>query len=119
MRFDPIACPECGQLAKGALDWVPGCSIFLYPDDLSDDSDASDVQASLNAGGVLEYSGETKMYWDGSETETDDQGRVKLICSDGHEWWATDLDRDPPKDAKPETKPQFRGIQLEQPTPDN
>ena len=34
-----------------------------------------------------EYSGETKVFWDGQATEPIDQtGKATLICDKGHEW---------------------------------
>ena len=39
--------------------------------------------------GSAEYLGGTDVCWDGQLTIRDEQGRVILICADGHEWPAT------------------------------
>jgi hypothetical protein len=70
MRFDPPQCPQCGQLAKGVLETIPGLARLLFED------------------GNAEYAGSTDVYWDGQEAIRDEQGRVRLRCPDGHEWLA-------------------------------
>jgi len=71
MRFDPPQCPQCGQLAKGTLESIPGLARLLLDED-----------------GSAEYAGSTDVYWDDQETIRDEQGRVTLMCPDGHQWLA-------------------------------
>ena len=72
MRFNPRHCPHCGELAKGTAENVPG---------------RCDLEFDEN--GDAEYDGDgTKLFWDGAETDTDDEGRVLLLCSNGHDWRA-------------------------------
>ena len=69
MRFDPWKCPECGKPARGTHEMVPGLALLNFAPD-----------------GEAEYEGETKMYWDGQTTDTDDAGKVLLECPEGHQW---------------------------------
>jgi hypothetical protein len=69
MRFDPLFCPECGEMARGTLETITGVAEF----------DASD-------NGSVEYSGYTEINWDGQETVTDDGGNARLVCPNGHDW---------------------------------
>jgi len=71
MRFDSPQCPQCGQLAKGVLETIPGLARLLFDED-----------------GGAEYAGSTDVCWDGQEAIRDEQGRVRLICPDGHQWLA-------------------------------
>ena len=75
MRFHPIKCPVCGQLASGTEETVPGSA-----------------QIDADADGNAEYSGETKMWWDGQETVCDDGFHVRLTCHNGHDWEAIRTD---------------------------
>lgn len=72
MRFDPLHCPECGELARGTCDLIPALGLLL-----------------IHADGSAEYEGETKVLWDGQYTDTDEEGRVTLACPEGHLWPAT------------------------------
>lgn len=72
MRFTPWKCPECGQPAKGTLETVPGLALLTFDDD-----------------GKAEYDGETKIDWDGQESQQDECGRSLLECHAGHQWPAT------------------------------
>jgi hypothetical protein len=87
MKFNPCRCPECNALPKGTLDWTPSTALMS-----ADDERARNPE--------FEYDGESKMHWDGQETEEDDQGRVGLICPNGHEWFAL-MDGAEPKPAPP------------------
>ncbi len=69
MRFNPSKCPQCGQLAKGTLETIPGLALLMFDED-----------------GNAEYAGGTDVCWDGQQTIRDEQGRVRLMCPDGHEW---------------------------------
>ena len=71
MKFKPARCPECGELAKGTAETVPGIALLDFDDD-----------------GNADYSGETKVLWDSQETVCDEDGRVTLVCPDGHDWQA-------------------------------
>lgn len=70
MKFKTIICPECGEVADGTLEQVPGIALINF-----------------NQDGEGEYSGETKILWEGQQTEpVDDNTKVTLICAQGHEW---------------------------------
>jgi len=73
MKFDPIHCPECGELAKGTVDLVPGLALLTDPDD----------------DGQVDYEGETEIAWDCQETIQDEEGKFKLECSNVHNWFAS------------------------------
>jgi len=72
MRFNPWMCPQCGQAAKGTLDTIPGVALLTFDEH-----------------GNAEYFGQTDVCWDNQTSVVDDQGRVKLLCPDGHQWPAT------------------------------
>ena len=72
MRLDPWKCPECDQPAKGTLETIPGIALLLFDED-----------------GSAEYFGQTDVCWDGQVTIRAGDGRVTLICADGHEWLAS------------------------------
>ena len=77
MRFNPFHCPTCGIEARGTVERLAGCALFTAPDET----------------GAIEWYGETIIWWDCQETVTESAGElelVRLICEDGHEWWATD-----------------------------
>jgi len=69
MRFDPWKCPECGQQARGTLEAIPGVALLLFDDD-----------------GSADYLGGTDVCWDGQKTVRAEDGRVTLVCPDGHDW---------------------------------
>jgi len=74
MRFDPIRCPECGELANAVLDEIRYCRAFITEPDVS---------------GEVEYEGETDVNYDGQESMREDGkdfGRILLTCPDGHDW---------------------------------
>jgi hypothetical protein len=72
LKIDPATCPTCGKPAHATADLVPGNALL-------DD----------NGDGTFEYSGETKMCWDGQYTDTDKDGLALVLCEEGHEWSAT------------------------------
>ena len=69
MRLTPWKCPRCGQPAAGTLETIPGLALLMFDDD-----------------GQAEYSGETRVLWNGQETDWDEFGRAILECSNGHAW---------------------------------
>ena len=74
MRFDPIKCPECHELAIGSVETVPGIALFMVFDD------------------GVEYDGMTKIYWDGQTTDRDEDGKALLQCCNDHTWFAAQDD---------------------------
>jgi len=70
MRFETATCPSCGQLAKGLLETIPGIALLLFDE----------------CGGA-QYAGGTDVCWDGQSTIRDENGRVTLLCPEGH-WWS-------------------------------
>ena len=75
MRLNPPTCPVCGQIARGTVEIIPGLALL-----------------SFDESGEADYAGETQVHWDGQTTDRDNQGRVRLICSAGHDWPATMTD---------------------------
>jgi hypothetical protein len=71
MRFDPLFCPECGEMARGTLETITGVAEFAVAED-----------------GSVEWSGYTAVDWDAQETVVDDGGNARLVCPSGHEWFA-------------------------------
>jgi hypothetical protein len=71
MRFDPLFCPECGEMARGTIETVTGVAEF----DIADD-------------GSVTYSGYTDIWWEEQQTVTDEGGNVRLVCPKGHDWSA-------------------------------
>lgn len=95
MRFDPIRCPTCGGLARGTVEQLSGCALFMYvdargepvnPPDPLDDDHAEELARTLG----IQWEGETDVWWDGQRTRRDPEGRARLICQNGDEWWATE-----------------------------
>jgi hypothetical protein len=72
MRLTPWRCPECDQPAKGILETIPGIARLHFDED-----------------GSAEYAGGTDVGWDGQESVLAPDGRVTLVCPDGHEWLAS------------------------------
>jgi hypothetical protein len=68
MRFKTPKCPECGELAKGTVDTIPGCALLTFAED-----------------GSAEYFGETEVFWDGQTTMRVGDALV-LHCDQGHDW---------------------------------
>lgn len=88
MKFDPIKCPHCGEVARGSIETVTGVALFTGPDEK----------------GEVEYAGETDIDWNTQETIIDEDADgdpvgVILSCPNGHEWTARDLTLDFPQAA--------------------
>jgi hypothetical protein len=76
MKFDPIHCPECGELANGTLEQVHGRWYLSEPDP---------------ATGHLAYTGEDEVFWEEIRTVERD-GKPVLLCPNGHDWPAAQID---------------------------
>ena len=74
MRFDPITCPEhaCGETARGTLERLSGVALL-----------------DVHQDGTADYAGDTEIFWDEQRSVRDEQGKVTLICPNGHDWNAT------------------------------
>lgn len=117
MRYSPLVCPDCGKLAVGILEHVPATVLFDYPSDVDDTSDPNDIQRLIDDGAELEHAGESKMHWDSSRPIRTEDNRVVLVCYEGHEWPARDLDDSEQTDEpavlqEVKIPAQFRGIDL-------
>jgi hypothetical protein len=73
MRFDPIRCPECGELANAVMEEIRYCRALI---------------SEPGPDGEVEYSGGTDVNWDGQAPMREDGGRILLTCPDGHDWLA-------------------------------
>ena len=97
MRFDPAYCPDCNLVAYGTQEMLPGIA-----------------QLNLLADGSFEHSGTTDVLWDAQTTPCDEEGKVVLTCSNGHEWFALLLnDEDEEEEPSPpsvEEDPPIRRI---------
>ena len=71
MKITPDTCPECGGAVHATADFVPGNALLTQLDD-----------------GSFDYSGETKMCWDGQYT-AEEAGKPLVLCENGHQWPAT------------------------------
>jgi hypothetical protein len=78
MKFDEPKCPECGDPPRGTIERLQGVA-ELFPED---------------AENTFEYSGTTDVWWDEQRSVRDRQGRVNLVCHDGHEWFSKVIDGD-------------------------
>lgn len=86
MKYGQDRCPQCGKQVEGHVDWTPGTAL---------------VQESDEDPGVYEYTGTTRMGWDGVVNDTEFRGvhvfhvggkqwrLVELQCEDGHQWTTT------------------------------
>ena len=74
MKFTPMQCPTCGRQAIGTVDTIPSIALFTVFDD------------------GVEFSGTTKVFWDGQISEEKD-GKVLLQCPNDHTWLA-EMDAD-------------------------
>lgn len=79
MKFTPCNCLECGEPLMGTVETVPGVALM----DQDQDED-----------GHFEYSGETKIFWEGQTTDVLDDGKWLVQCENGHEWAAEVEDGD-------------------------
>lgn len=70
MKYTIPCCPECGDLAIGTVDLVPGVARFLIVHD----------------GTFIDYDGETEMRWD-SQYTIEEGGKTRLTCGD-HDWYS-------------------------------
>ena len=71
MRFDPLLCPECGEMARGTVETITGVAEFDAADD-----------------GTVTFSGYTHVWWEEQRTIEDAGGNVRLVCHNGHDWSA-------------------------------
>ncbi len=71
MKFEPLFCPECGEMARGTLETLTGVANFAPAAD-----------------GSLEYTGYTDLWWDEQRTVVDEGGYARLVCPSGHDWAA-------------------------------
>jgi hypothetical protein len=71
MRFDPLFCPECGEMARGMVETITGVAEFEVDPD-----------------GSIDWAGHTRIDWDAQEPLVDDGGNARLVCPGGHEWSA-------------------------------
>jgi hypothetical protein len=83
MKFTPMQCPTCRKHAIGTVETLPGVALFL-------ETDAGIPKTDAN--GALEYSGETKIFWEGQMTEIDADGNWELQCEEGHSWLAKHIE---------------------------
>jgi hypothetical protein len=64
-------CPDCNSPARGTVETLLGCAEFDF------DSD-----------GTAEYSGYTDACLDDQKTRRDSDGRVEMVCENGHHWFS-------------------------------
>ncbi len=73
MKIHRPKCPQCGEPPRGTVETVSGCALLNeYPE----------------GSGFYDYDGETKIWWDEQKTITSPNGRARMICYSGHEWWS-------------------------------
>lgn len=86
MKFEQPNCPECGEELRGIIEQIQGCAeLALQADNES-----------------YAYAGNTDVWWDEQRPLRDPEGRINLVCHNGHDWWSkvTDSeDGDPPDSA--------------------
>lgn len=70
-EYKPHRCPHCNEVARGTVEILTGCAEMTFDDD-----------------GTGEYDGDTDIWWEEQETVTAKSGRVKMVCRNGHDWWA-------------------------------
>ena len=67
-----------GHPIIGTYDLIPGCALVR--------------DFSITADGLEpEYAGETKVYWDGQTTDTNEKGEKFYQCSNGDAWTESEL----------------------------
>lgn len=69
MKLSTPLCPECGRVAAGTVDTVPGLSEFS---EVSEDGDTC-------------YSGYTRMWHEEQRSDETPEGTL-VACEEGHEW---------------------------------
>lgn len=73
MKLKTPHCPECGELAAGTHErGIEACAELHVEED-----------------GLSDWNGNTD-YWEGSESVTDEQGRIGLVCPSFHAWFSED-----------------------------
>jgi len=75
LKFSVPKCPECGGIAVGVKDLIPGLAGIVFEED----------------GETAEYSGGTDMWWDDQYTPEDENGEVQLRCDEDH-WWDSKME---------------------------
>lgn len=75
MKLRKPNCPRCGSLARGTIENLQGVSLF--------------------ESGTTEHAGDTDVWWESSETATNDQGHAKIVCDCGAEWFSAVDDQEP------------------------
>jgi len=78
MSFPLVKCPTCGELPIATSETIPGCLAFL---EKCDDKGKK----------TLEYSGETRVNWDGQEADRDIHGRAIFYCDKCERDFAADI----------------------------
>jgi hypothetical protein len=78
MKFETPKCPECGEDLRGTIESVKGVAELSLQDD----------------GETFEYSGSTDVWWDEQRAIRDHEGRVNLICHNGHDWFSKVTEKD-------------------------
>lgn len=63
-----------GVLILGTYDMVPGCALIQDP--------RKDENGNLE----FDYAGETRLYWDAQETQTDGRGSRLFVDENGDTW---------------------------------
>lgn len=69
MKLEIPKCPECGEIATGTFEMIPGIAFLT----------------AIDSDGEVEYAGETKVLWDGQRAVVRD-GKYTLLCCNHHEW---------------------------------
>ncbi len=73
-----VKCPRCGNVPEGTLDTIPGVALVIEREEDS----------------KLEWYGETRVCWDGQETEKDSYGLTYFWCGDCDRRFAVDISDD-------------------------
>jgi hypothetical protein len=71
LKIEIPYCPDCNSSARGTVETVPACAEF-----------------ELGSDGTADYSGNTEAFWEEQETNRDRDGRVELVCENGHHWFS-------------------------------
>jgi len=81
VKYQPHKCPKCGAAADAELDMVPR-HVGVRLDEEGRFIDRGEDEP----GGMVD-----EVYWEGSETDYDDAGRVTLRCSGCRLEWPADV----------------------------
>lgn len=82
-KIQPSKCQTCGKTLRGTVEQIVGCAGLF------------EIEGQP---GEFEYVGGTEVWWDegGPQRERpddpQDEGRYRVMCPSGHEWWATLVD---------------------------